>query len=1510
MRRSIIAVSALAILASAGAVPAHAAAGAVSVHAATNFKAPQSVLDHLGQDDRGQVRQILSGIAGSVTSPLKISDVDKGSYTTGQLMGNGDIGAIAAGVSTTSQQYYFAKNDFWGTLHAQGTSVKDNAGILSGGGLDIWPTTGGGTDATSAFRMRQDILDAEVTTNMQLKDDQGGDAPIQMTSWTADTANVFVTEIRNSGPAPVTLRTKQWVPAMAYASSSATDLTDAQKTYPYTGGIDSSQSEPVLWTTRDSSTSNTSGYRSRMATATTIVGADLVNPRQQIEANDYYDNNKGKYYNSLGEAGNFAVAPGATATLVTYLSSSSGNYTSIKSVDDVQKDAVDGVRSYASQSAIDKLKSEHRAWWMDYWLRSYVQFNDPALAQYYYGSLYVLGSSNRPTSGNGKVNPQNLPGSMYGEWVPADNVGWGGRYFLNYNQQAQYYASGSANRIDTALPYNRVIAYDLPWQQNNAAAHGFDGAVHVRTETPFDVMANPQPALIPKAAVPTYGFSSGSTDQKSNGYFSAVTMVSQYEYTLDDHYLRTVVYPYLKQLLAFYSSYVLKQDDGNGTYHYAVIGSSIHEGDAADINPDLDIGAIKYMTTFLSEHAAEMHENPATVARWKDLADHTAFPEAMLPQGPFSANNDDNLVPTLTATDYQSPNQAHVDMIEPGDQPVELEGVVFPFENVQQLDGDPELLAKVRNTLDYMNAWAATGFAGWSSQNNGFPKVFPIAARAGWPAADLLAKFKTALAAKLRTSNLTYYGSGGAVETVGAMEGLDSMLLQSSTTPDVPTTVEVFPNWDRSQSVSFDRLGAKGNVEVSSAFDAASGAVSYVDLTSKRDGRIALVDPWATGRPVIQEVGANNTLGDRVEYDVHAGKIVFNAKQGRRYMVMVDTGDQAHVVTDLALSAYSKTLVYDPADRNAAAGTSTVTAKLQGAKAGDTIEWTSSNNQVVKVTGNATSATIRAVGTGSGKVADATITARSVEPGGLDENGVSQSIKVRVADVSTAPTGLTLLSPSDATIYGPASTSATTAKVTGSDRLQLTAQVSPANAYDRRIAWRSSDQNVAMVDKNGLVIARGAGTATITGTSMANPSLPPVTTTVTVTASGKDYSSYDGLTSALTAAKSISAYAKDTTGSGGFTRVSNSPNWESQQEQFQKAYINALGVKNRYSGYSAFNISKDTAYFAAVALNEAIRAIDPSLVVTLPDRNLADKTDLAAAIDHASQLTAEDFATPEQWSTLQSALAAAQALNDDPKATQPDVDAALATLVAASSAATIADFPQADLTGVDAVTVTGGHTVQLHAGTGRTWSVTPADDSAAPGATIDASGGILWVSGDGTYQVTAKAPGAADIVVTVTFIDVPPPLRNLSLNGSGTGSAFGSTSSGSYPPPNAFDDNPSTFYDHNSTTPYVGWDFRSPTAVNLLRFLPRSGTNAARIAGAKLQGSNTSPTAGYVDLATITDQPTTANSSSWYVKALDSTTPYRYYRWLGTDGSHANVASIELYAANDRNVTVTTTPAS
>lgn len=50
----------------------------------------------------------------------------------------------------------------------------------------------------------------------------------------------------------------------------------------------------------------------------------------------------------------------------------------------------------------------------------------------------------------------------------------------------------------------------------------------------------------------------------------------------------------------------------------------------------------------------------------------------------------------------------------------------------------------------------------------------------------------------------------------------------------------------------------------------------------------------------------------------------------------------------------------------------------------------------------------------------------------------------------------------------------------------LTAVVAPENAEDKSVIWASSDENVLVVDQEGMVTAVGAGTATITVTSVNN----------------------------------------------------------------------------------------------------------------------------------------------------------------------------------------------------------------------------------------------------------------------------------------------------------------------------------------------------------------------------------------------------------------------------------------
>lgn len=72
----------------------------------------------------------------------------------------------------------------------------------------------------------------------------------------------------------------------------------------------------------------------------------------------------------------------------------------------------------------------------------------------------------------------------------------------------------------------------------------------------------------------------------------------------------------------------------------------------------------------------------------------------------------------------------------------------------------------------------------------------------------------------------------------------------------------------------------------------------------------------------------------------------------------------------------------------------------------------------------------------------------------------------------------------------------TEASMTIGGTMDLKPMIEPADATNTHISWSSSDSNVATVDANGRVTAKGAGTATITGTAASG-----VTVTLVVTVS-------------------------------------------------------------------------------------------------------------------------------------------------------------------------------------------------------------------------------------------------------------------------------------------------------------------------------------------------------------------------------------------------------------------------
>jgi chitodextrinase len=182
-----------------------------------------------------------------------------------------------------------------------------------------------------------------------------------------------------------------------------------------------------------------------------------------------------------------------------------------------------------------------------------------------------------------------------------------------------------------------------------------------------------------------------------------------------------------------------------------------------------------------------------------------------------------------------------------------------------------------------------------------------------------------------------------------------------------------------------------------------------------------------------------------------------------------------------------------------------------------------------------------------------------------------------------------------------------------------------------------------------------------------------------------------------------------------------------------------------------------------------------------------------------------------------------------------------------------------------------------------------------PAATVTGtSATVSGLSAATAYSFTVKARdaagnlSAASTALGVTTAAAP-------ADSKVTGTAFGTapwTGCTTCTFDKAFDGNTSTYFDANDATgAYTGIDAGSGKTLTRIRFYPRAA-NPERMTGGKFQGSNTSSSTGFVDLYTITAQPTVA----WQEVSLTGTTAYRYLRYLAPANGYGNVAEIEFYA--------------
>ncbi|MEV0622302.1 discoidin domain-containing protein [Nonomuraea sp. NPDC050404] len=652
------------------------------------------------------------------------------------------------------------------------------------------------------YRQQQDILNAEVRGTQTI-----GGQVVKTRTWTADGENLLVTEL-STDKAPVPLRIDVTLP----------------------GGTAGVAADGQIWAARATGADGSAEWASKAALSAKVIGARAV---------------AGTPSPGVGRL-EFTLIPGRAVRLVSSVHGN-GSYANPTPGNDFKARAIERA-ARVDDRALRRAEQDHREWWRRFWLKSYVDTGDTTLNKYYYGALYVMGAASR----EGFF----MPGT-YSPWRTTDSPNLGNRYFMNYNTESQYYGVYSANRPELARPFYPTVRAEVPYARNRTHEAGYRGMTFWRSFSPFN-QTRPAPAEAPVA--PDKRHDRLPSDQQSNGTFSAIPFLWDYEYTGDEKMFREFTYPYLKELGAFWMDFAEKGEDGK----YDVLHTGVNEG-GDDVNPVYDLGYIRRTLTALITYSEKLGVDAGMRPVWQGFLDDLT---------PYPTGQMDGLDVIFLAEKIENPIKGNA-LLNKNDQPINLEGVVHPSDNLA-IGGDPELLRKVRNTLQWVDPFKP-GTRG--SSGNGFPKTFTIAARAGWEPNDLIGKFTTVIN-DLWRENLTVRQFGGGQETSGSIETVNSMFLQS-----FENTLRVFPVWPADRDGSFTRLRAKGAFLVSASREAGQ-PVRQIELTSEKGGPVTFASPWGTRRILVRGDRGPVRVSYGSDADTGETTFTFETQPGQSYSIM------------------------------------------------------------------------------------------------------------------------------------------------------------------------------------------------------------------------------------------------------------------------------------------------------------------------------------------------------------------------------------------------------------------------------------------------------------------------------------------------------------------------------------------------------------------------------------------------------------------------------------------------
>jgi hypothetical protein len=528
------------------------------------------------------------------------------------------------------------------------------------------------------------------------------------------------------------------------------------------------------------------------------------------------------------------------------------------------------------------LRQPHDKWWAGFWQRSWVELGDKALEQLFYASLYVLAGAYR------KAPMPGLLGFSYGPTPgPLQISPWTGNYTQDLNIQCPFFPVHALNHselfdayletYDSFLPQARQAARQI-WNARGAHfglnANALGDSTHIAGYARFCLM----------------------------GSYVALMHCLCWKYTRDEDRMRRWIYPFLKEILAFYLDVMNKGEDGK--YHLWPAGAvELDVLDCAD--PVQTVSMLKICLATAIEGSKILDVDQELAEQWSEVLEN-------LPDYPTA---EDARGRTVVVDGVGIPANHHVGQA----------GCLHPVYPCGEIDDTSplNLLQLYRDTFySVLDKTAQTSYAiekgfyyscvwqcffrAMTSLRLGSTDEFreqwlPMFLRAYVKPNGLVSHDATVVvdseASEANLSNIPeesledvgeempkfepWCGHGGASTPNPRAREMSAALIEANADFLTMMTeallqshngiIRVFPGWPKDRDAQFVNLIAEGNISVSSR--TTQGVVDYVVLKNRRPvfAEVQLKPPWSKDilhlslkpkEQIVLHSGGTNNTGD------------------------------------------------------------------------------------------------------------------------------------------------------------------------------------------------------------------------------------------------------------------------------------------------------------------------------------------------------------------------------------------------------------------------------------------------------------------------------------------------------------------------------------------------------------------------------------------------------------------------------------------------------------------------